>query len=216
MPLPFSSLVVLAGGTGAGKSAVLKQLHQQGFPILDLEALARHSGSAFGHLLHDGANSRMEFLKTLETRSEALQHEPLVFTECKGNTLGNVALPTLFLQQLRSGFIVWFDVPRAARIAYLAQQYENVSPEAFAKAAEKLEGKIAAEKLQAITSFSKAHAFAAAIDLLLAYYDRSAAYTYFKEHATMTLAFEKIDPPAMAETIAAAVVRRHPLFLHGR
>ncbi len=41
-------LKVLGGYTGSGKTIVLHQMKEAGFPIIDLEALANHKGSAFG------------------------------------------------------------------------------------------------------------------------------------------------------------------------
>ena len=43
-------LKVLGGYTGSAKTLVLQELQKNGQPVIDLEALANHKGSAFGAL----------------------------------------------------------------------------------------------------------------------------------------------------------------------
>lgn len=46
---PFKAYV-LNGLTGTGKTRILKALEKQGYPVIDLEGLANHKGSIFGHI----------------------------------------------------------------------------------------------------------------------------------------------------------------------
>ncbi|MEO7393323.1 MAG: tRNA 2-selenouridine(34) synthase MnmH, partial [Chitinophagaceae bacterium] len=46
---PFK-LKILGGYTGSGKTELLKTLQQKGEPVIDLEGLANHKGSAFGNI----------------------------------------------------------------------------------------------------------------------------------------------------------------------
>ena len=41
---------ILGGYTGSGKTEVLKEMMQEGIPVIDLEGLANHRGSSFGSL----------------------------------------------------------------------------------------------------------------------------------------------------------------------
>lgn len=217
MPQPQynPSLIVLAGHSGSGKSAVLQHLAQTGYPVIDLERLAQHSGSAFGNLPFGTTRvSYMGFLKSLKKRTEDLKYEPIVFTECKGKSLGNVLLPEAFLQRLRNGFIVYFDVPLSLRIEHLTNTYKYVTIEDFIYAAQKLKGKISPEKLTAVITFLKAHAYKDAIRILLEYYDNSSAYNYFIDHAQLTISIKNIDPQSMVEKLTTALMEKHPLFLH--
>lgn len=216
MPLPHynPSLIVLAGRTGSGKSAVLRQLALQGFAVIDLEQLAQHSGSAFGHLPFARSGYSMGFLKSLDERLAACQYEPLVFTECKGASVGAAVLPKRFQEKLQNGFIVHFDVPFNVRLEHLTNAYAHVPVDDFVNAAKKLNGKIAAETLNAVLTFLNAHAYKEAIALLMAYYDNSLAYNHFIEQAHLTIPVQKIDPPSMVEDLTQALMQTHPLFLH--
>ncbi|WP_252314023.1 hypothetical protein [Sinobaca sp. H24] len=42
--------IVLSGGTGTGKTEILDQLEEEGYPVISLERLANHRGSAFGSI----------------------------------------------------------------------------------------------------------------------------------------------------------------------
>ena len=41
-------VVVLYGPTGVGKTRILRELKEEGYPVIDLEGLAGHRGSVFG------------------------------------------------------------------------------------------------------------------------------------------------------------------------
>jgi tRNA 2-selenouridine synthase len=208
------SLIVLAGRTGSGKTAMLQYLAQQGYATIDLEQLAQHSGSAFGHLTFEQPVSPMRFLKNLEQRLDDCKYEPLVFTECKGKALGNAVLPESFLQKLQNGFIVHLDVPFDVRLERLTQAYAHVPPSHFISAAQKLEGKLPAEILTAIECFLNAHAYKKAIALLLDYYDSSPVYNRFIKQSQLTLTFEEIDAEEMVAELTEALMNKHPLFLN--
>ena len=50
---PPTSIMVLGGCTGSGKTEVLHELRARGEQVLDLEGLANHRGSAFGAVGQD-------------------------------------------------------------------------------------------------------------------------------------------------------------------
>ena len=48
--LEGKSFLVLTGKTGVGKTRLLRRLKDEGYPVIDLEAIAQHRGSVFGRV----------------------------------------------------------------------------------------------------------------------------------------------------------------------
>ncbi len=78
MAFPESStLIVLCGKTGSGKTLLLKHLEESGYPVINLEKIASHRGFAFGGLLLSC------FPHFLKSSSESLDFTGLSFeNEC--------------------------------------------------------------------------------------------------------------------------------------
>lgn len=84
--------LVITGKTGVGKTKILRRLKEEGFPVLDLEGLAMHRGSVFGHIGMEGKVSQKMF--------EALIYEELrsmpqgvILVEDESRCIGNLHLP---------------------------------------------------------------------------------------------------------------------------
>lgn len=77
--------VVVNGLTGSGKTKILQALSEEGYPVLDLEEMAKHRGSVFGHIGLKPNNQ-----KTFETElvNKLIQHNeaPYVLMEASEET----------------------------------------------------------------------------------------------------------------------------------
>ncbi|RYZ44411.1 MAG: tRNA 2-selenouridine(34) synthase MnmH, partial [Chitinophagaceae bacterium] len=80
-------LKLVGGYTGSGKTALLKTLAQKGETIVDLEALAKHKGSAFGNIGMPPQPSQEMFENKLAL-TMASQH-----AKHKGSAFGNIGMP---------------------------------------------------------------------------------------------------------------------------
>jgi len=82
-------LVLVAGATGSGKTRVIERLPR----AVDLEGLARHRGSAFGHLVTEQP-SQIDFENALAIELLRLaRSDGPVFLEDEGRLIGRIALP---------------------------------------------------------------------------------------------------------------------------
>jgi tRNA 2-selenouridine synthase len=209
-----SSLVVLAGKSGSGKTELLENLNQQDFPVINLEKITQHSGSAFGKLTHNNGTVASVDLDTYLRKKNAL-HEPVIFTECKAGSLGNIMIPTWFIECMKRGFIIHLDTPFEQRLERLTNRYKNVPVEKFLEALEKLKGKIDGDSYKIAKQAISTNDYKCGIGQLLLYYDNSNAYKYYIDHAAVTINTDGLNAEQIIEQITTAVLGNHPLFFQG-
>ena len=116
--------VVVAGLTGSGKTEALHAVAAAAIPgvhVLDLEALARHRGSAFG-----GHGEQQPAQATFENRVAAslqLSDASLVLIEDEARHVGRVLLPKELWQRIKSAPVALLDGPDDERVARIAAEY---------------------------------------------------------------------------------------------
>lgn len=122
---------VLAGMTGSGKTILLHELlADPGFEssrVIDLEGLARHRGSSFGHDVGpDGQRiaqpSQQVFENGLGLRLMAGARGPLV-VEDESYLIGRISLPQDFRQQMRAAPVVVVETPVEERARFIYADY---------------------------------------------------------------------------------------------
>ncbi|MCX7769363.1 MAG: tRNA 2-selenouridine(34) synthase MnmH, partial [Flavobacteriales bacterium] len=102
-PIPIA---VLGGLTGSGKTLVLRQMQLAGIPVVDLEELACHQGSAFGHLGQPSQPSQEHFenllaLTLYRAGKKALDSGSVVWIEDESRFIGSLHLPLPLWQRMQ-------------------------------------------------------------------------------------------------------------------
>jgi tRNA 2-selenouridine synthase len=123
--LAQARLVLVAGATGCGKTRVVEALDQS----IDLEGLAHHRGSSFGHL-PEPQPSQIDFenalsialLRRLAAAGEAASSRPL-FLEDEGRLIGRIALPENLRQRMHEAPLVLVEEPVEARTQVVLEDY---------------------------------------------------------------------------------------------
>lgn len=125
-PLPLAlSFTVLAGRTGSAKSRLLQALAGDGAQVLDLEALACHRGSVLGAEPGRPQPSQKAFETAVWRALSALDPARPVFAESESRTIGRLRVPEPLLQRLRAARVVQVEMPLAARVAFLLDDYAH-------------------------------------------------------------------------------------------
>ena len=119
---------VLTGGTGSGKSRLIQKYRNFS---LDLEGLAAHRGSAFGRLVggtpqphqatfenHVG-KKLYEFLENQEVLAGGIR----IWLEDEAPMIGDIRLPDVLLERIRSAPVVELVVPLEDRVANIIDEY---------------------------------------------------------------------------------------------
>lgn len=128
------ALRVLCGRTGSGKTRLLQALAAEGAQILDLEALASHRGSVLGQLPDTPQPSQKRFDSRVWLALRALDPARPVFVESESRKIGQLRVPESLHQAMREApDCLWVEMPEAARIELLLQDYGHFAgdPEGF-------------------------------------------------------------------------------------
>lgn len=116
-----ADLVLLSGATGSGKTRVIETIDSS----IDLEGLAKHRGSAFGHLIVEQPTQisfenalSIEFLKALDSAPQRK-----IFLEDEGRLIGRIALPQFLIEKMSSSPLVVIEEDFESRINVLVDDY---------------------------------------------------------------------------------------------
>jgi tRNA 2-selenouridine synthase len=122
----FSSkrqIFLIGGYTGSGKTGILKEIGKLGHQIIDLEALACHKGSNFGHLGQNVQPTTEQFENNLYTLWSELDPLKPLWLEHESMNIGTVTLPDSFHAAMLSGTLFFIELPKDYRIKRLVDEY---------------------------------------------------------------------------------------------
>lgn len=115
--------IVLHGFTGIGKTRILQVLSEMGQPVLDLEEMAGHRGSVFGHIGIGRQQSQKAFDGSLFHHLRLFTGKPYVFMEAESKRIGRVVLPDFLLQKKEEGIHVLLTASVGVRVERTFQEY---------------------------------------------------------------------------------------------
>jgi tRNA 2-selenouridine synthase len=117
-------LQLLGGYTGTGKTEILRALAAQGEQVIDLEGLACHKGSAFGHINMPPQPSQEMFENQLALALwQAGATGRRIWLEDESQRIGNVNIPFVFFQQMQQSPLLFAELPFEQRLDYIVKDY---------------------------------------------------------------------------------------------
>ncbi|MEW9677228.1 tRNA 2-selenouridine(34) synthase MnmH [Lentibacillus sp. L22] len=163
-------LYVLNGYTGSGKTAILKRLAQNGYPVIDLEGMANHRGSIFGQIGLEPSNQKA-FESQLVQAMLRYQDAPFVFVEGESKRIGKATLPDFFYEKKEKGLQLFIDMPMEERIHNILDDYQPWNlPEQFLEAFRIIKKRIHTPVAKQIDEDLQLGNYTNAVQLLLEYY----------------------------------------------
>lgn len=206
-PIP---LAVLGGLTGSGKTEVLRYMRSAGIPVVDLEELACHQGSAFGHLGQATQPSQEQFENLLASAlyraaKKASMTRGVVWLEDESRFIGSLHLPLPLWQRMQEAPLYLMPDKREYRLNTLITNYGHYDPGALAASILKIRKKLGPERTaQALAELGKGNLRNTAT-ILLEYYDKT--YTFSLTHkrgpAPVCLPPECLDAEKAARYLAS-------------
>lgn len=118
------SLLILSGPTGSAKTRLLWQA-QKFSPVVDLEGLAQHRGSAFGGAT-DLQPTQVNFENTLAVRLLKLsvgRTAQKVLVEDESRLIGRCAIPESFFARMRASEVLFIEEPFECRVENIFKDY---------------------------------------------------------------------------------------------
>ncbi len=117
---------IIGGYTGSGKTHVLHELAKARQPIIDLEGIAHHKGSAFGALGQPAQPSQEMFENLLAielNRAFASTQDKPVWLEDESRRIGNINLPEALWNTMRKCPVFFMDIPVESRLDFIVKEY---------------------------------------------------------------------------------------------
>ena len=125
-------VVLLDGGTGSGKTALLERLAALGIQTLDLEGLAAHRGSLFGAMTGQPQPSQKLFESRLFEALEGLDPTQPVVVEAESSRIGARTVPPALWTAMGRAGVIELSAPVQARAAFSARVYADIASDVAA------------------------------------------------------------------------------------
>ena len=185
--LPFD-LKILGGYTGTGKTEVIKELEKRGEPIIDLEDIAKHKGSAFGNIGMPNQPSQEMFENILSLRLRTLRYEAKgnnqhsnpkliikhspIWLEDESQRIGLINLPNELWHTLRRSPIYFLDIPFEERLKHIVEEYGSLDRERMIDAILRIKGRLGGLEAKRAIGFLNEGNTIESFRILLKYYDK--------------------------------------------
>jgi len=121
MDYPFK---VIGGYTGSGKTETLHALQALKEPIIDLEGIAHHKGSAFGNLGQPVQPSQEQFENLLaQSLFKISQSQSYIWIEDESRRIGLVNIPPQLFEQIRKSKLYFLEISFSERLQFILKGY---------------------------------------------------------------------------------------------
>jgi tRNA 2-selenouridine synthase len=197
-------LQVLGGKTGSAKSRILRQLKELGEQVIDLENLACHKGSSFGHLGEPIPPTQEMFENYLGWTLMRSEPGRKIWIEDESQMIGTKVLPKPFYAQLREAPVTYLNVAFDTRVKYLTESYGKFDPEALIEATRRIEKRLGPEQTKTAVALITEGKMSEACAIILRYYDKTYDFGLSKREPARV---HKIDFDPLLDNDRAVAVK---------
>lgn len=168
----WGRMLVLRGLTGVGKTRQLHRLQAEGYPVLDLEGLANHRGSAFGGLGLESQPSQKMFEALLWDELRRIPEEGYALTEGESKHIGRRVLPPRLYADLQKETSLWLEASLDYRVGIILDDYpaRDGLREAFRRPLEGLKPRLGKTVVEAMLDLLRRGCWEELVRELMVYY----------------------------------------------
>lgn len=166
-------LRVLGGRTGTGKTDLLLELERQGVGIVDLEGLAHHRGSSFGHLGLPEQPSSEHYENKLAEQLDALHIRGAdeIWLEAESIQVGRCRIPKGLFSQMQAAPVLEIRRSDRERVDRLVDVYSCHGQSHLRAATERISRRLGPQRTRQALEAIDAENWALACKAMLDYYD---------------------------------------------
>jgi tRNA 2-selenouridine synthase len=182
-------LVLLGGATGSGKTEILSYL-KKSIPVLDLEDLANHKGSAFGGINQPAQLTQQLFENNLNDALEKLPIGKIIMVEDESMSIGYNKIPYSFWLKMKAAPIIKIGVPFGLRVKRLVKEYGDADVEALKKSIKNISQQLGPNQFKECNILLDEGKLEEVAAITLKYYDRAYEYNHTKKNITTIIPVE--------------------------
>ena len=170
--IPYS-LKVLGGYTGSGKTEILHALQEKNYPVIDLEGLAHHKGSAYGAIGQLPQPSQEMFENIVaEKLLEVNKKQKSIWIEDESQRIGTVLIPTPLFHLMRNSTCYFMTIPFEQRLAFIVEGYGKFDAQSLIEATERIQKRLGGLETKTAIQHIVQGELKEAFSILLKYYDK--------------------------------------------
>lgn len=180
LDLPFT-FNALGGFTGSGKTEILEVLHKQGHPVINLEHIASHKGSAFGSMGMNPQPSQEHFenllIEALQPyyslkENETFVQEKPIWIENESRRIGLINLTEVFYHRMQVATLYALDIPFDERLRFIVEGYGKFDKERLVNAIIRIQKRLGGLDTKNAINFLLENDILSCFRILLSYYDK--------------------------------------------
>ena len=195
------NMALLGGGTGSGKTKALKRL-QSNMPVLHLEDISGHQGSAFGGI-NQPAQCRQEMFENKLALELYKLGNQFFLVEDESRRIGNHNIPIGIWQQMRNAKLYFAELPFEKRLQNITEDYGKLPLEKLSEATLRISKRLGPNETKMVLQHLQQNNIEAAFAILLTYYDKQYAKSMLQreEPDTQIIKFAATDDVDIAEKL---------------
>ena len=166
----------LGGYTGSAKTELLHSLKENGEPIIDLEALAHHKGSAFGGIGQPEQPTQEMFenrLANLLCKMNEGATKKNFWLEDESQRIGRINIPHAFWKTIRESPLYFIDIPFNERLNFIIKHYGILNREELINSILRIQKRLGPNETKTSINFILEDNLYEAFKILLVYYDKT-------------------------------------------
>ena len=186
--IPF---VVLGGKTGSGKTDILLEMQKRGAQVIDLEGVAHHRGSVFGHFGLAPQPTSEHFENEVVAQLRGMDYSKPIWIEDESQRIGSVNIPHLLWATIRKQPVIFIDIPFAERVKHIVSEYGSLEKEKLIVAVSRIQKRFGPNETKVTIQDLNEDRVDSAFSQLLKYYDKAYEKSLFKREDITLLLHKK-------------------------